>query len=107
MPDQFTLHASLVVAGLGSALLVAVAGAALFRRRSLSYLLVTLAIVILALRSFLGVVTVAGHLSLHGHHVVEHALDALVIGLLFAAVYAVRTMRPGSRLREPSDREPQ
>lgn len=107
MPDQLTLYASLVVAGLGSALLVAVASAALFRRRSLSYFLITVAIGTLALRSFLGAVTVAGHLSLHGHHVLEHVLDALIIGLLFSAVCAVRTMRPEPELDESRDWEPQ
>jgi len=105
MPDQLTLYASLAVAGLGSALLVAVAGAALFRRRSLSYFLITVAIGALALRSFLGAMEVAGYMSSHGHHVVEHVLDALVIGLLFAAVYAVRTMGPETQLDDPRDGE--
>jgi len=105
MPDQLTLYASLVVAGIGSVLLVVLASAALFRRRSLSYFLITMAIGTLALRSFLGAVTVAGYLSLRSHHVLEHVLDALVIGLLFAAVYAVRTIRPDPQREEARDRD--
>lgn len=106
MPDQLTLYASLVVAGVGSAVLVTLAGIALFQRRSLSYFLITMAIGTLALRSFLGGVMLAGYMSPHMHHVVEHLLDALVIGLLFAAVYAVRTIRPEPPFEENRSREP-
>lgn len=107
MPDQVTLYASLVVAGIGSVILVTIAGMALFRRRSLSYFLITMAIGTLALRSFLGVVTLAGYISIHLHHVLEHLLDAVVIGLLFVAVYAARTPRPQLHLDENYPREPQ
>ena len=107
MPDQFALYASLVVAGGGSVILVAIAGLALRRRRSVSYALITMAIGALVLRSFLGAVTLAGYASIHLHHVVEHLLDALVIGLLFVAVYAARTMGQKLHLDENYPREPQ
>lgn len=96
MADQYFLHAVLVVAGLGSAAFVAVATAALFRRRSLSYLLVTIALGMLLLRTFLGAVTLGGLVSAHTHHLLEHGIDATVIGLLFVAVYAARRFEPAS-----------
>lgn len=105
MPDEFMLYASLAIAGVGSVALVIVAGMALFRRRSLSYFLITLAIGLLALRSFLGAATLAGYMTIHIHHVLEHLLDAIVIGLLFSAVYAARTLRPEPQLDESQPQE--
>lgn len=99
MADQHLLPVVLAVTGLGSAALVAVALTALFRRRSLSYFLVTMALGTLLLRSFLGAVTVGGIVSQHDHHLLEHVLDAIVIGLLFTAVYTARSIDPPS----PSD----
>lgn len=107
MADQHLLPVVLAVAGLGSAALVAVAVMALFRRRSLSYFLVTMAIGTLLLRAFLGAVTLGGVVSGHDHHLLEHVLDVLVIGLLFTAVYAARgidsSSPPASRYGEHDD----
>lgn len=89
----------LVVAGIGSALVVALALAAFARRQSLSYFLVTVALATLLLRSLLGVLFVNGYLASPYHHFMEHGLDVLVVVLLFAAVYAARTVDPG----RPSD----
>lgn len=94
MADQHLLPPILVFAGIGSGVLVAVATAALLRRQSLSYSLVTLAIGTLLLRSFVGAVTLGGVVSTHTHHLIEHFLDAVVIGLLFVAVYAARRIEP-------------
>lgn len=90
----------LAITAVGSAVLGSLAGMALFRRRSLSYFLVTIAIGTLLLRSFLGMVTIPGLISTHTHHVLEHILDTLVIGLLFAAVYVARSIEPDSQLTE-------
>lgn len=84
----------LVVAGLGSGVLVALSFTALVRRRSWPYFLVTLAIGSLMLRSFLGVVMVGGYLSPDIHHLLEHFLDVLTIVLLFSAIYVARTANP-------------
>lgn len=100
MPNQFTLHTSIVIAGIGSTILVLLAGVALFRRQSLAYVFITMAIGTLTLRSFLGGMTLAGHMSTHMHHSLEHLLDVLVIGLLFAAIYVVRTIRPDPQFDE-------
>lgn len=96
MADQYLMPVILSVAGLGSAALVAVALRALFRRRSLSYSLVTMAIGTFLLRTFLAAVTFTGLVSQHTHHLVEHVFDAVVVGLLFAAVYAARRIDPQS-----------
>lgn len=90
MADQYLMPVILGAAGLGSAVLVAVALGALFRRRSLSYFLVTMAIGTFLLRTFLATVTYTGLVSAHSHHLLEHVFDVVVIGLLFAAVYATR-----------------
>lgn len=92
--SQLTLLVILMLAGIGSASLVAVSTGALLRRRSWSYFLVTLAIGTLTLRTFLGAVMVGDFISPDMHHTLEHLLDVLVIGLLFGAVYLARTIGP-------------
>lgn len=102
MFEQHSLVAVLVLGGLGAAGLLLVAGLALLRRRTLSYLLVTGAIAGVALRAVLGAVTVGGALPVQDHHLLEHALDALVVGLLFGAIYAARTAEPDRPFDENS-----
>lgn len=85
----------LLVAGLGSGLVVSLALAAFARRRSPSYFLVTLALSTLLTRSLLGVLFVDGALGPPQHHLLEHGLDAVGVLLLFGAVYAARTVDPG------------
>lgn len=92
MAGEIPLLVILLITGIGSAGLVTLAGMALYRRRSLSHFLVTVAIGTLLLRTFLGGVTMGGFMSMHTHHVIEHFLDAVVIGLLFAAVYVTRSI---------------
>lgn len=96
MADQFLLPVILAMTAIGTAALVVLAMMALFRRRSLSYFLVTMAIGTLLLRTFLGAVTLGGLVSPHAHHLLEHVFDALVISLLFTAVYAARRTDPRS-----------
>lgn len=100
MFEQHTLVGTLLIAGLGSILLVLVAGLAFLRRRSWSFFLVTLALGALAFRAVLGGISVTGLVAVDIHHLVEHLLDALVIGLLFAAIYAARTVDPRASLTE-------
>lgn len=85
----------LLVAGLGSGLVVSLALAAFARRRSLSYFLVTLALTTLLTRSLLGVLFVNGSLGHPQHHLLEHGLDVVGVLFLFGAVYAARTVDPG------------
>lgn len=100
MFEQHTIVGILLIAGPGSILLVFVAGLAFIRRRSWSYFLVTLALGALAFRAVLGAITVTGLVAVDIHHLVEHLLDALVIGFLFAAIYAARTVDPRASLTE-------
>lgn len=90
MADDYLLPFVLAVAGLGASILVAVSSLALFRRQSLPYFLVTLAIGTLLLRSFLGTVMLGGLVSGHSHHFLEHVIDVIVVGLLFTAIYTAR-----------------
>lgn len=89
--DGLSLVVVLAVTTVGSAILGSIAGMALYRRRSLPYFLVTVAIGTLLLRSLLGIGTLGGLTSMATHHLLEHLLDAVVIGLLFAAVYVARS----------------
>ncbi|WP_436345945.1 DUF7471 family protein [Natronorubrum sp. FCH18a] len=66
--------------------ILAVSLALFARRRQTSYLFVTAAFSTLVIRSALGLLTVFGLLAIDSHHVLEHGLDVLLIGLLFLAV---------------------
>jgi hypothetical protein len=84
----------LVFAGVGSALIVALALVALARRRSPSYLLVALALATLAARTVVAALTMRGALPTAEHHLLEHGLDVAMAGLVIAAVYCARTVEP-------------
>lgn len=90
--DQDLLLAVLVVAGLGSGVIIAVAVAALARRRTWSYLLVTLALATLLARTLLGSLVHVDLLEPTPHHVLEHTLDVIAVLMLFGALYCVRTL---------------
>lgn len=100
MFEQHTLVGVLVIGGVGTVGLAVVAGLALLRRRSWSYLLVTAAISAIAIRAGIGVATVSGAFPVQNHHLLEHALDALAVALLFGAIYAARTVEPRRSLDE-------
>ena len=90
MAGEYLLYAVLVIAGLGSTLLVAGSIMAFLRRRSVSYFLVTLALVMLVLRSLLGAVMVGDLIPADVHHFLEHVSDVVVIGSLLMAVIKAR-----------------
>ncbi|USZ69819.1 hypothetical protein NGM10_17130 (plasmid) [Halorussus salilacus] len=85
--------ALLGIAGVGSALVLALALAALVRRRSRPYLLVALALSTLLARTGVGVLSAAGSVGAETHHVLEHGLDVAMAALVVAAVYDARTAR--------------
>ncbi|MWG35860.1 DUF7471 family protein [Halomarina oriensis] len=87
------LALSLILAGGGSLLLVGLAAAAFVQRRSRSYLLVTLALATLLLRTLAGTLTMNGVLDATLHHTAEHALDVALVGFLLVAVYTARSDR--------------
>ena len=97
-PD-LAFTALLALAGLGSAVVLGLALAALVRRRSRSYLLVTLALATLLARTGVAAVSLAGSMDAGVHHWLEHALDAAMAALVVAAVYDARSVRQSSAAR--------
>lgn len=87
---SWPLVVALTVAGLGAAVLTGAALAVFLRRRSRSYLLVALALAALLARSGVAAASMAGALTLDGHHFVEHSLDVVMAALVVAAVYYAR-----------------
>ncbi len=85
----------LALAGVASAVVVGLALAAFVRRRSRSYLLVTLALAAVLARTGVAAVTLAGGMSDGDHHLIEHGLDVVMAALVVAAVYYARTVKPG------------
>ncbi|WP_306293924.1 DUF7471 family protein [Halorientalis salina] len=83
----------LALAGLGSSVLIGLALAALARRRSWSYLLVTLALATLLARTAVAVLTMNAVIADETHHLLEHGLDVAMAALVVAAVYTARTAR--------------
>ncbi|MDZ7746579.1 MAG: hypothetical protein U5K28_08745 [Halobacteriales archaeon] len=84
------LSVLLGVGTVAAGLVVAVALAALLQRRSIPYLLVTLALASVLARALVGVALALGVFPDETHHTLEHALDAVMVGLVIAAVYTAR-----------------
>lgn len=102
MPEH-PLWVIITVATLGSAALVVVAGVALLRRQTWSYLFITVAIGMLMVRSLVGILSLGGPVHVETHHILEHLFDVVAIGLLFAAIYAARTVTPEHQLNDYQD----
>ena len=92
------LHGVLVLAGTGTTALFLLGVAAYYRRRSTTYLLITLALGALVVRTIVGTGTVLGIVPMGLHHLVEHGLDVVIAALLLCAIYA-----NGSSLEQPAD----
>lgn len=88
------------LAALAAALVIGLALAALLRRRSVPYLLVTLALATILARTVVGVAVMTGWVSAATHHTLEHALDASMAGLVIAAVYTARRAQHGPERSE-------
>jgi hypothetical protein len=93
------LAAVLVAAGLGTAALALLGIVAAIGRRSVSYLLIAAALSTLALRTGVAVSTMAGVVPFESHHTLEHALDAVMAGLVLLAVYYARRVERSVRTR--------
>jgi ABC-type sugar transport system permease subunit len=82
----------LSLAAVVTALLAGLGLAAFLRRRSRSYLLVTLAIVTLFARTAVATAAMLGLISASPHHLIEHGLDTLMTVFVVAAVYYARSV---------------
>jgi len=82
----------LAVSALATTLLCAVGVAAYRRRGSVSYLLVTLALAVLAARPLLGGLAMVGTVSPAAHHTLEHGADAVIVLLVLGAAYYTRSV---------------
>lgn len=83
-----TLLAIIAVAGLVTGILVILSALAYRRRRTRQYLIVTVALFALWLRSVVGAMTAFEVLPMYAHHVIEHGLDITIGVLILYAVYA-------------------
>lgn len=92
-PDG-ALLSTLAVAAVGSAALVALSVVAFDRRRSVPYLLVTLALATLFGRTAVGWLTASDVVGSSVHHIAEHGLDAVTAALLLGAVLLARREVP-------------
>jgi heme A synthase len=63
------------------------------RRRTTPYLLLTVAIGLLVVRSLVGIGTAMGQVPMSVHHIIEHTSDALIAMILLGAVYRSRSPR--------------
>jgi putative Ca2+/H+ antiporter (TMEM165/GDT1 family) len=77
----------ILLAGLGTGSLFVVSALAYRQRRSRRYLLITVAIGALFLRSLVGVGTVLGYTPMVVHHLVEHTFDFLIAAIVLYAVF--------------------
>lgn len=80
----------ITIAGVLSAIVFGISAAAFLRRRSVAYLLLTIAFGLLFARSAVGFASFTGMILDGTHHLLEHAIDALVAAVVIAAVYYAR-----------------
>jgi hypothetical protein len=91
-PESTWLLAVIALAGAGAAILLGLAAGAFVRRQSRPYLLIVGALAALFGRSAVAGLTAVGALSTSEHHLLEHGLDVVLVGLVIAAVYHARTV---------------
>jgi hypothetical protein len=77
----------LVLAGVGTTAVFVLSVVAYRRRRERSYLLISVAIGLLVVRTVIGFGTVRGITPMLYHHLVEHTFDFLIAALVLAAAY--------------------
>ena len=77
----------LVLATLGTATLFLIGLAGYRRRRSRTYLLMTVVLGLLVVRSVVGIGTVLGVVPMPVHHLIEHSSDLAVAALVLYALF--------------------
>lgn len=88
------LFAVLLFAGIGTVLLFYFGLITYYRRRSREYLLLTLALGALVLRTIIGLGTVVGVVPMVFHHILDHGLDFIIVSLILYTVYRSRSTHP-------------
>jgi len=81
------LMSVIALAALGTTVVFVISLVAYHRRRETAYLLISLAVGALVLRSVVGFGTVMGRVPMGYHHLVEHTLDFAIAVLVLTAVY--------------------
>ena len=81
------LLAVIVLAAAGTTILFFCGVVAYSRRRSFRYLLITVVLGLLVVRSLVGLGTVFGLVPMAIHHLVEHSVDFSIAVLILYAVY--------------------
>lgn len=81
------LYPILFIAAAGTALLFLMSIAVYLRRRTTPFLLISIAIGLLVLRSIIGFGTVRGVVPMNAHHMIEHGFDFLIAALILVAIY--------------------
>lgn len=76
----------ILLAGAGTGVLFGVSLLAYRQRRSTRYLLITIAVGALFVRSLVGAGTVMGFTPMVAHHLIEHTFDFLISALVLYAV---------------------
>lgn len=89
---QLDVALVLAVSAVATGVLCALGVAAYRRRRSRAYLLVVLALAALVARPLVGALSTTPLVSPETHHLLEHAIDAVVVGLVLGAVYYARAV---------------
>ena len=97
VPTTLPLSVTLLLAGVVSFVVVCLGALALTQRRSLSYLLLFLALSALLARTAVAGLTVAGVLPTTAHHLLEHGLDFVMAALVLVAVYYARRIERNVR----------
>jgi hypothetical protein len=87
---------SLLVVALGvgavlSTIVAIVSLLAFLRRRTVSYLLITVACSTFLGKTVAGIASLTGSMNPEMHHSFEHSLDVIMIGLVLVAVYYARS----------------
>ena len=82
-----------VLASIGTTLLFVVGVIAYRRRRTFRYLLITVVLGVLVIRTIVGIGTILGFVPMTVHHLVEHGFDFLMAALILYAIYRVGPVR--------------
>lgn len=85
--ESMLLLAIIILAAIGTGVLLLISALAYRRRGSQRYLLITIAIAALFARSLIGIGTVYGQVPMFLHHFLEHTLDFFIAMIILYTIY--------------------